>query len=163
MRRRSLTPVPVTADTTRRRTVRHVAAALSALVASVYLLIGFDVIRVVDAQATTAGELLPFGLVAGGAFALGAVLLVALDARPLWLVGAAFQVIVLVLYVVVAPERTPPFEIWGVLLRVRPGRGAVSGTLRNRYARAASIATCGTRSSTPQISKGGVRSGATTT
>jgi hypothetical protein len=118
MRRRSLTPVPGSADTTRRRTVRHVAAALSALVASVYLLIGFDAIRVVDAQATTAGELLPFGLVAGGAFALGAVLLVALDARPLWLVGAAFQVIVLVLYVVVAPERTPPFEIWGVLLRV---------------------------------------------
>lgn len=104
-----------------RRTIRHATATLAALTALVYLAIGFGVIEVVDPATSQPGELLVFGLVAGGAFALGAVLLVAGDWRPVWLVGAAFQVFAIVMYVMVSQERTPPFEVWGVLLRVPQG------------------------------------------
>jgi hypothetical protein len=101
-----------------RRTIRYAAATLAALTALVYLAIGFGVIEVVDPATSQPGELLVFGLVAGGAFALGAVLLVAGDWRPVWLVGAAFQVFAIVMYVMVSQERTPPFEVWGVMLRI---------------------------------------------
>jgi peptidoglycan/LPS O-acetylase OafA/YrhL len=113
-RRSSARPVHV--EAAMRRRIRYAAAALAALTAAVYGAIAFDLVHVVDASAP--GELLGFGLVAGGAFALGAVLLVVGDWRPLWLVGAAFQVLVIVMYVVVARERTPPFEFWGIMLRL---------------------------------------------
>jgi hypothetical protein len=58
-----------------------------------------------------------FGASAGAAFVLGALLLFAVDHRGLWLLGALFQVAVIVMYVVVGPERTPSFEFWGLLIK----------------------------------------------
>jgi hypothetical protein len=118
MTRRPQGPSHEAALGAKRRTIRYAAATLAALTALVYLAIGFGVIEVVDPATSQPGELLVFGLVAGGAFALGAVLLVAGDWRPVWLVGAAFQVFAIVMYVMVSQERTPPFEVWGVMLRV---------------------------------------------
>lgn len=102
---------------TRRRTIRYAAAAASALTALVYLLIGLGVLRVVE-TAADAPPMLDFGLAAGGAFALGAVLLASTDRRILWVVGALLQVGVIVTYVNVASQRTPPFEAWGITIKV---------------------------------------------
>lgn len=102
----------------RRRAIRTAAAAASTAAALLYLGIGFGVLRVVDMTAPDAPDLLPFGLAAGAAFGLGAALLLAFDRRILWILGALLQVAVIVMYVVVAPQRTPPFETWGILIKI---------------------------------------------
>ncbi len=100
-----------------RRTIRYGAAAIATVMAAIYLLIGFKVLRVVAEQPGGAGQL-GGGAAAAGLFAIGAVLLVGLDQRPLWVVGAIVQVLVAALYIAVAPSREPNFEIWGITLRV---------------------------------------------
>ena len=103
---------------TGRRVVRYLAAFLSAGAAVVYLLIGFEVIRVVDIKPTDMSSMLGFGLASGGAFLLGAVLLLLFDRRALWVLGGIFQVMAIVMYFAVAPQRDPSFEPWGIGLKV---------------------------------------------
>jgi hypothetical protein len=100
----------------RRRAIRYLAAAVSGMTAMIYFLIGFEVLPVVDVS--DGPSLLYFGIPAGLAFMLGAFLLLAYDRRALWMLGTAFQVFVILMYINVAPERTPPYEFWGILLRV---------------------------------------------
>lgn len=100
----------------RRRRVRFFAAASSIATATLYFGIGAGIVKVVDAT-RDAPDLFMFGVAAGAAFALGAMLLLALDHRGLWLLGAVLQVIVIVMYVAVSPQRTPPFEPWGILIK----------------------------------------------
>ncbi len=100
-----------------RRSIRYVAAVASSLTALLYFGIGLGVLRVVDVS-PSGPSLFDFGMPAGSAFVLGAVLLFAVDRRSLWLFGALLQVAVIVMYFVVAPQRTPSFEIWGVLIKV---------------------------------------------
>ncbi len=121
-----------------RRAMRYLAATLSAGAAVVYVLIGFEVIKVVDHNPPDMPSLLPFGLLSGGAFLLGAVLLLLFDRRILWLLGGLFQVGAIAMYFVVAPQRDPSYEPWGIGLKVvevgllvslgylaiRPSRGA---------------------------------------
>lgn len=99
---------------TTRRIVRYGAALLSAAVAVIYFMIGFYVVSVLDGPNPEQR----WGLAAGAAYALGTLLLVALDRRFLWVLGAALQVFVIWAYFDVAPRRLPAFEIWGILLRV---------------------------------------------
>jgi hypothetical protein len=96
--------------------VRAMAALLSAFSSVVYFLIGFGMLRVLEGEGGP--SLAYFGLPAGAAFALGVYLLLARDNRVLWLVGAAFQLFAIVTYFEVAPQRTPSYEVWGVLLKV---------------------------------------------
>jgi len=103
---------------TGRRVVRYLAALLSGGAAVVYLLIGFEMIRVVDVNPSDMPSMLPFGLAAGGAFLLGAVLLLLFDRRLLWILGGLFQVMAIVMYFAVAPQRDPSFEPWGIGLKV---------------------------------------------
>jgi len=98
--------------------VRLAGAALAFANAVVYALIGMGVARVVEDAAGAGVSLAVFGAMAGTAFLLGAALLVALDNRPAWLVGAAFQLFAIVAYVDVAPQRTPAYEPWGIGLKV---------------------------------------------
>jgi peptidoglycan/LPS O-acetylase OafA/YrhL len=100
-----------------RRTIRYVAAATAAVIALIYFLIGFGVLTVVTPTADDPSMVF-FGFSAGGAFLLGAVLLVALDRRTLWILGAILQLFVVWGYVAVAADRTPPFEFWGIALRI---------------------------------------------
>lgn len=102
----------------RRRTIRLGTAAASALVAALYALIGIGVLSVAIESSADSPPLLMFGLFAGAAFALGAILLVALDRRFLWILGALLQVGVIVMYVNVAPQRTPQFELWGITIKI---------------------------------------------
>lgn len=100
-----------------RRTIRFVAAAIAAFTAMLYLLVGLEVLSVVDVTTEDAPSMLEFGLVSGGAFALGAALLLATDRRILWVLGALFQVGVIIMYVAVSPQRTPSFEVWGLTIK----------------------------------------------
>jgi hypothetical protein len=100
-----------------RHAIRLAGAAAAALMAVIYFGIGLGVLQVVD-PTTQTESLLPFGAAAGGAFLLGTALLATTDRRPLWVLGAIFQVGVAVMYVVVGQQRTPPFEVWGVTLRL---------------------------------------------
>jgi hypothetical protein len=100
-----------------RRIVRFVAAAVAAAMAAIYFLIGLGVLDVGGSAGDRVG-LLIFGALAGGAFLLGAALLVAFDRRWLWITGALFQVFVYWAYFDVAKTRTPAFETWGITLRV---------------------------------------------
>jgi hypothetical protein len=93
--------------------IRFLAAGVASVVALLYLLIGFDVITVVEDQAT-AGAAPVF--IAGLVFAALAVLLVTAS-RPVLVGGAVLQVVVLVMYVVVSSERIPAFEAWGLGLK----------------------------------------------
>jgi hypothetical protein len=102
----------------RRRDVRFAAAALSAATALLYFGIGAGVLRIVDKTTADTPDLFVFGAASGAAFVLGAILLLALDHRGLWLLGAIFQVGVIVMYVAVSPQRTPPFEPWGILIKI---------------------------------------------
>jgi hypothetical protein len=105
-------------ETRRRRAVRAVAAAAAGVTAAMYLLIGLGVVSVVDTASADAPPLFDFGVAAGAAFALGALLLVATDRRILWVLGAVLQVGIIVMYVAVSPQRTPPFEMWGIAIKV---------------------------------------------
>ncbi len=99
-----------------RRTSRYGGAAIAIAMAAIYVLIGLNVLRVVDAQGGT--DLLGFGAAAAALFGTGAVLLLLLDRRPLWVIGAILQVLVAAMYVAVAPSREPSFEVWGTTLRI---------------------------------------------
>lgn len=105
-------------DPISRRSVRNFAAAVSAVTALLYALIGVGILVVVEPGTSDQGDMLAFGLPAAGAFLVGALLLVLFDNRLLWLLGAILQVIVLVGYVAMAGIRTPQFELWGILIKL---------------------------------------------
>ncbi len=100
-----------------RRWLRWVAAALSLANAAVYGLIGAGAVRVVEGAPGEGPPLVVFGVLAGGAFLLGAVLLMSFDRRVLWVIGAAFQAFAIAAYFNVAPQRVPPYEVWGLSLK----------------------------------------------
>jgi hypothetical protein len=100
------------------RTLRLAAAALSATCAVIYLAIGAGWLLPVSVAGDARVGLLVFGLLAGGAFAAGCLLLLVVEWRSVWLLGAAFQVFAIVAYVQVAEKRDPPFEFWGIFLKV---------------------------------------------
>ena len=100
-----------------RFTIRLVGAAAAAVMAVIYFAIGLGAIQVVD-PTTQTDSLLPFGAAAGAMFVIGAVLLATTDRRLLWILGAVLQVGVAIMYVVVGQSRTPPFEVWGLTLRL---------------------------------------------
>jgi len=106
----------MTAQTARaqsRQTLRYIAAALCAVTALLYALIGFRVLTVLDGGADQT-----WGLAPAAAYALGAVLLIAYDRRLLWIVGAILQVFVIYTYFNLAAQRAPAFEVWGLVIRV---------------------------------------------
>jgi hypothetical protein len=105
-------PIPA-----RLRTLRAALAALAAASAVVYLLIGLEVLAVVELGPYDP-SLLWFGIPASLAFLFGAVVMLASERRLWWALGAVFQVFAITAYFNVAPSRNPPFEFWGIALRV---------------------------------------------
>jgi hypothetical protein len=77
-------------------------------------LIGLKVVTVIQ----NPDDQMAFGLVAASAFALGSIVLLAVDRRPLWAVGAVGLALVILMYINVAPDRQPHYEVWGILIRV---------------------------------------------
>ena len=105
-------PVPI-----RLSALRVTLAALAAASAVVYLLIGLEVLAVVELGPDDP-SLLWFGIPASLAFLFGAVVMLASERRLWWALGAVFQVFAITAYFNVAPNRNPPFEFWGIALRV---------------------------------------------
>ena len=97
-----------------RSAIRHTAAVIAGVVALVYVLIGLQVVSVINVP----GDQPPFALPAALAFGLLAVLLALTDHRAVWIVAAAIVAVVIAMYFGVAPRRVPQFEGWGILLRV---------------------------------------------
>ena len=97
----------------RRQLIRYIAAAISAVIAIMYFLIGFRVVTVLDTPSDQT-----FGIAAAGMYVLGTVLLLAFDRRILWIFGFALQVMVIYTYFNVASMRVPSYEVWGILIRV---------------------------------------------
>ena len=105
-------PVPVYL-----RALRVATAGLASAAAVIYLLIGLEVLQVVEVGPSDP-SLLWFGIPAAVAFLFGAVVILVSDRMSLWLAGAFFQVFTIFAYVGVAEDRTPPYEFWGIALRV---------------------------------------------
>jgi hypothetical protein len=101
----------------RRWAVRRAAAGLCGVIAAVYVLIGLEVVTVVE-ETEEEVDMVVFGLGAASIFLVGAALLLTVDRRAVWFAGAALQVMVIAMYISVGAERTPAFEAWGISLRV---------------------------------------------
>jgi hypothetical protein len=91
--------------------LRYTTAGVAGVIAVLYLLIGVEAITVVEDQA--ASDPAPV-FIAGGLFAVLAVLLLVTTSRVTLVSGVLLQVVVLGMYMVVAGERTPAYEAWGL-------------------------------------------------
>jgi hypothetical protein len=98
----------------RRKIVKNATAATAALISLLYFLIGFQVVTVLD----NAEDQTVFGLVTGGAFLVGTLMILFTDNRVLWGLGATAQALIIAMYFNLAPEREPSYEPWGIIIRV---------------------------------------------
>jgi hypothetical protein len=99
------------------RRVQYVAAAAAAAAAILYFLIGFGVLNIGTGADGPSKDLLGFGVTAGAAFAVVAVLPLLVPRRFLLILIALFDAAVITVYFVVAEIREPPVELWGVLIK----------------------------------------------
>ena len=90
------TRLPTRAPSDRRTIIRYLAAALCGIVAVLYLILLF---LVADAESGASENTYGAYLLLAVPYLIGAGLLVAVDRRALWIVGAAIQVVVIVLFV----------------------------------------------------------------
>jgi hypothetical protein len=97
-----------------RRTIRYVAAGLAAATALLYLLIGLQIVTVIEDPTQQPA----FALPAAAVFGLLTVLLLVADRRLLFAGLAVFVGLIIAMYFGVAPQREPQFETWGLLIRV---------------------------------------------
>jgi hypothetical protein len=101
-----------------RKAVRYFAA-LAALAAGVlYLLIATGTLQVIDPAAVAEEAPIFIPIAAAAAFFLGTILILAFDRRLTQILGAAVQVTTIVGYFAVAPNRTPSYEVWGIVIKV---------------------------------------------
>jgi hypothetical protein len=97
--------------------LRYLAATTAGLTALLYVLIGLEVLPVGRPSDGSAPDLLAFGLIVGGMFAVAAVLLFLVSRRVVWLVVGALQLLVIVGYFALAEVRDPPFAPWGLAIK----------------------------------------------
>ncbi len=95
--------------------LQRTAAGIAVFIAVLYGLIWAGALTVVD-QAEV-GDLGILG-VAGVVFLVLAALLWRFASRVLWLGTAVLQAVMIWMYVVISAERDPPFEVWGISIRV---------------------------------------------
>lgn len=100
-----------------RGSVRHIGAAAAGAMALIYYLIGLGVLSIGGSADGEMVDLFAFGIGAGTAFLTIAVVLAFTDQRWLFALVLLFQIFVYAVYVGVAGDRQPPFEVWGITLR----------------------------------------------
>lgn len=97
-------------------TLRLIALLMSSVTTVLYVLVGFEVVKVDGVAEVEPGPALPLVLAAVAFAALTAAL--ALRPRPLvYVAGIVLSVVVVVGYFVVAPSRHPSFEAWGLSIK----------------------------------------------
>ena len=83
-----------------------------------FLLIGLGVLGIGGSSTGESADLAMFGFSAGAAFLVLALLLLITDHRWLWVLALVAQAWVFLVYFAVSGTREPPFEVWGILLRL---------------------------------------------
>ena len=105
-------------DMDRTSMLRWIGVAAALACAAIYGLIGFGVLSVGESTTGATTDLLGFGLLMAG-FSVAVAFAVGWLRSRLWLaIVAAFQLVPLIGYVAVAGVREPPFELWGLLIKV---------------------------------------------
>jgi hypothetical protein len=99
-------------------TIRRLGVAAATVASVLYLLIGIGVLSVGESTSGEDAGLLGFGLVMAATFGVVAGLLLLVRRRAVLLAVAALQVVVLVGYVALSDMRDPPFDPWGLLIKV---------------------------------------------
>ncbi len=99
-----------------KRAALYFAALMVVVSAVLYLLMGLDVLHYGDVQELWGrdGRL----IAAGAVFLLGTILLLTSSRRIVYILGAVLQVVCLVGYFLIAPDRTPSYEEWGIAIKV---------------------------------------------
>lgn len=83
-----------------------------------YGLIALHVVTVLDGPTSqVARDQFAFAAPASLVFMVGALLLARYDDRRPWVLGAVLQLLIIAMYLSVADEREPAFELWGVTIR----------------------------------------------
>jgi hypothetical protein len=100
---------------TRSQRLRRAAAAAPAAVATLYAATGTGLVAVTADQPP---GVVPPLLVASALFTVLAVLLLRVAQRWVWIAGAALQVLLILMYLLVAADRTPAFEAWGIAVKL---------------------------------------------
>jgi len=97
-----------------RRRRQHVASILAGTIAALYAMLFAGVLIIAGATDAERGIL----GVAAAVFAVVAGLLWWRRSRLLWAAAAVLQVVLGWMYLAIAPDRDPAFEMWGVTIRV---------------------------------------------
>ena len=100
------------------RKVQLLAVTAAAGTAVLYFLIGLGVLHIGRSIQGTEDDLLRFGLVSGTAYLVIAVLVYFARYRAVWILIAVVDLMVIATYFAVAAIRQPPYEIWGVLIKI---------------------------------------------
>ncbi len=96
------------------RRLLYLTAALCALVAGLYFLIGFEVLSVLEPSTGQRA----FGLIAGSGYAVATLALLVIRRRWLYITGALLQAFIIFQYFSLASARVPAYEVWGLLIRL---------------------------------------------
>jgi hypothetical protein len=99
-------------------TTRWVGVVAAIACAGLYLLIGLGVLAVGEPTDGSSSDLLAFGALMAGLYAVMAAVLWRWHSRMGLALIAAFQLVPLVGYFAIAGVREPPYELWGVLIKV---------------------------------------------
>jgi hypothetical protein len=95
--------------------LRRLVAGACGLVAVLYALTGSGLVAVTEDQEPGA---IPPLLVGAGLFAVLGLLVARGAGRAVMVAGALLQVPVVLMYLAIAAERTPPYEPWGISIKV---------------------------------------------
>lgn len=98
-----------------REYVQWAAIGLAGLSSLFYLLIALNVVSLGE---ISRAEQRAFGIPAAAVFAGGAIAALLWDRRWLWIVASIGLALIIMMYFRLASERVPPFETWGILIRV---------------------------------------------
>jgi hypothetical protein len=101
-----------------RKAVRYFAAFAALAAAVLYLFIATGTLQVIDTAAAAEEAPIFIPIAAAAAFFLGSLFVLAFDRRIVQILGAAVQVTTIVGYFAVAANRTPSYEIWGIVIKV---------------------------------------------
>jgi hypothetical protein len=104
--------------TTMDRRLRWLGMAAALGCAAIYGLIGLGVLTVGESTTEATTDLLGFGVLMGGFSLVTALAVWRLRSRTWLALVAVVQLLPLLGYVAVAGVREPPYETWGVLIKV---------------------------------------------
>jgi hypothetical protein len=97
---------------------RRVAIVTASISAALYALIGLGVLPIGEPANGGDAGLLEFGAMMAAVFAITALLLMRFRSTILSVAVAALQFTVLIGYAAFSGYRLPPFEVWGLLIKV---------------------------------------------